>query len=214
MVTKDPGLVVIAKRIMPANDLKELIAWMRANPGKGSLGHTGRRQPGTCGQHPLSEADQHQHTGRALSQCRPSHAGRNCRAPRYDVYQPVHCPGADKVRQHQGLRRDGARPFGGSARDFPPWTKRDCQTSTIAGWHAYWAPKDTSHDVIERLYGAILNALANFTVRKRIIDSGCWSPASSGRRRGALAALQRAEIGNGLPLLKEAGINPISPATD
>jgi len=44
LITKDHGLIV-ARKSMPANDLRELIAWMRANPGKASLGHTGPGSP-------------------------------------------------------------------------------------------------------------------------------------------------------------------------
>src|SRR5262245_36745630 len=34
-------LVIVAKKAMPANDLKELIAWLKANPDKASMGTSG-----------------------------------------------------------------------------------------------------------------------------------------------------------------------------
>jgi tripartite-type tricarboxylate transporter receptor subunit TctC len=45
LVVKDRAQVIVARTSMPANDLKEFIAWMRANPGKVTLGHTGPGSP-------------------------------------------------------------------------------------------------------------------------------------------------------------------------
>jgi tripartite-type tricarboxylate transporter receptor subunit TctC len=39
-------LVLVAKKTMPANDLKGLIAWLKANPDKATLGHGGTGGPG------------------------------------------------------------------------------------------------------------------------------------------------------------------------
>ena len=36
----DAPLLLVAKQAMPANDLKEFIAWLQANPDKASLGTT------------------------------------------------------------------------------------------------------------------------------------------------------------------------------
>jgi tripartite-type tricarboxylate transporter receptor subunit TctC len=84
----------------------------------------------------------------------------------------------------------------------------------LAGWHAFWAPKGTSRAVIARLHGAVVNALADPTVRKRISDLGLLIIPVEQQTPEALATLQRAEIGKWLPLLKEAGINPTSPVMD
>ena len=41
----DAPQVILAKKAMPANDLKELTAWLKANPDKASLGHIGPGSP-------------------------------------------------------------------------------------------------------------------------------------------------------------------------
>src|SRR5262249_24934137 len=41
----DAPQVIVAKKAMPANGLKELIAWLKANPDKASHGHTGPGSP-------------------------------------------------------------------------------------------------------------------------------------------------------------------------
>ena len=42
----DSPLVVVARKTMPANDLKELIAWLKANADKASQGYAGNGSPG------------------------------------------------------------------------------------------------------------------------------------------------------------------------
>jgi tripartite-type tricarboxylate transporter receptor subunit TctC len=213
MVTKDPGLVVIAKRIMPANDLKELIAWMRANPGKGSLGHTGVGSPGHVAsilfQKRTSTSIQdvpYRNAGQAMQDVIAGHLDMMFTSPSIAL-APMK---SGSIKAYAVMARDRLA----AAPEIPTVDEAGLPDFYIAGWHAYWAPKGTSHDVIARLHGAILNALADSTVRKRIIDLGLLVVPRERQTPGALAALQRAEIGKWLPLLKEAGINPISPATD
>src|SRR5262249_50069930 len=42
----DAPLLLVAKKAIPANDLKELIAWLKANPDKASMGTVGAGSPG------------------------------------------------------------------------------------------------------------------------------------------------------------------------
>ena len=95
----DAPQVILAKKAMPANDLKELTAWLKANPDKASLGHTGPGSPAHVAGI-FSEADRHPLPVRNLSECRPSDAGYDRRAHRFDVRQPQHCFGARARRQY------------------------------------------------------------------------------------------------------------------
>jgi hypothetical protein len=57
LVATERGRLILAKILMPANDLKELIAWLRANPRQGFAGkhrprgftHSGFSWPSGCG---------------------------------------------------------------------------------------------------------------------------------------------------------------------
>src|SRR5438552_3960996 len=48
LVSSDP-LIIVAKKTMPANDLKEFIAWLKANPDKATQGTTGAGGISTVG---------------------------------------------------------------------------------------------------------------------------------------------------------------------
>jgi len=76
----------------------------------------------------------------------------------------------------------------------------------VSIWCGLWAPKGTPPDVIARLNGAVVAALADPTVRQRLGDLGQQIPASEEQTPAALGALQRAEIDKWWPLIRAAGI--------
>src|SRR5262249_11349136 len=76
----------------------------------------------------------------------------------------------------------------------------------ISVWRGLWAPKGTSPDVIGKLNTAIGSALADPTVRQRLIDLGQDIPSIEEQTPAALGALQRAEIEKWWPIIKAAGI--------
>ena len=47
LISTQPSLIV-GRKTMPANNLKELMAWLKANSGKISVGTVGSRQPEPC----------------------------------------------------------------------------------------------------------------------------------------------------------------------
>ena len=72
---RDAIVLIVAKKAMPAKDLKELIAWLKANPDKASQGTGGIGQPGARRRHVLPESHRHALSVRALSRRRV----RRCR---------------------------------------------------------------------------------------------------------------------------------------
>jgi tripartite-type tricarboxylate transporter receptor subunit TctC len=73
-------------------------------------------------------------------------------------------------------------------------------------WHGLWAPKGTPKEVIARLRTALVEALADPTVKKRFADvgQGIWPPDK--QTPEALAAHHKAEIEKWWPIIKTAGI--------
>ena len=68
----DQPQLIVAKKTMPANDLKELIAWLKANPDKASQGTSGVGSTIASRRRPLPEGNRHALSVRALSRRRPA----------------------------------------------------------------------------------------------------------------------------------------------
>jgi tripartite-type tricarboxylate transporter receptor subunit TctC len=83
----DSSQLIVAKRTVPADDLKGLIAWL-------SAAHLRRSFP---------ERHRHAFSVRALSRWRAGHAGFGGRSDRYDDYRSGHLVAADARRQSQSL---------------------------------------------------------------------------------------------------------------
>jgi tripartite-type tricarboxylate transporter receptor subunit TctC len=76
----------------------------------------------------------------------------------------------------------------------------------VGVWHGLWAPHGTPKDIVARLNGTIVGAFADATVRQRIADLGMEVPPADQQTPEALRALQLAEIDKWWPIIKAAGI--------
>ena len=73
-------------------------------------------------------------------------------------------------------------------------------------WHGLWAPKGTPKSVIAKLDSAVLESLADPALRQRFVELG-QEPWPAGKQTPeALAAQQKAEIEKWWPIIKAAGI--------
>jgi tripartite-type tricarboxylate transporter receptor subunit TctC len=73
-----------------------------------------------------------------------------------------------------------------------------------SAWNALFAPKGTPKEVLDRLAAALDQALDDDNVRKRLLDLGCDIPAKSKRGQQPLAALVKSEIARWTPIIKAA----------
>jgi tripartite-type tricarboxylate transporter receptor subunit TctC len=69
-----------------------------------------------------------------------------------------------------------------------------------------WAPKRTPRDVIAKLNAAVLDTLADSTVRQRLAEIGQEIFPREQQTPEALGAFQKAEIEKWWPIIKAAGI--------
>ena len=76
----------------------------------------------------------------------------------------------------------------------------------VSGWNGIFAPKDTPRPIVERLADALDRALDDEGVRKRLIALGCDIPEKGKRGPAALAALVVSEIARWSPIIKAAGV--------
>jgi tripartite-type tricarboxylate transporter receptor subunit TctC len=73
-------------------------------------------------------------------------------------------------------------------------------------WHGLWVPKNTPRDVVTKLNGAVVETLADPTVRQRFADLGQNIPPREQQTPEALYAYHKSEIEKWWPLIRSAGI--------
>jgi tripartite-type tricarboxylate transporter receptor subunit TctC len=198
--------VVVARKDLPAKDLAELIAWLKANPDKATQGTAG---PGS-GQH-VSGVYFQNVTGTRF-QFVPYRAGsadimRDLVAGHIDLTfdqaitaLPHVRNGTVKAYAVTSNTRLAAAP------DIPTVDEAGAPGVYISTWYGMWVPKGTPPDAIRKLTTAAMDALADPAVRQRLAGLGQMIPPREQQTAEALAAHQKAEIEKWWPLIKAAGI--------
>jgi tripartite-type tricarboxylate transporter receptor subunit TctC len=204
LITKDHGLIV-ARKSMPANDLRELIAWMRANPGKASLGHTGPGSPAHVAFIVFQKLTgtrlqdvSYRSAGQAMQDVIAGHIDMMSASP--SIGLAAARAGSVKVYAVTAGNRLAAVP------QVPTVDEAGLPGFYAGGWFALWAPKGTPRDSIGKLNAGLVDALADTAVRARLADLGLEIFPREQQTPEALAALQKAEIEKWWPVIKEAGI--------
>jgi tripartite-type tricarboxylate transporter receptor subunit TctC len=198
-------LLIVGRKSLPAADLKELIAWLKANPdiasvgiaGVGAVGHlTGisfQRETGTRfhfvpyrGNGP---AAQDLVAGQIDLMIEPS-----------SNFRTLVRAGSIKAFAVTSATRSAAAP------DIPTAEEAGLPGFRTSLWYGLWASKGTPRAVIGRLNASVVVALVDPTVRKRLAELGLEIAARDQQTPEALAALQRAEIAKWWPIIKAANI--------
>jgi tripartite-type tricarboxylate transporter receptor subunit TctC len=198
-------LWIIARKDLPAKDLRELIAWLKANPGKASAATIG---PGS-GAHMCLVYFQNM-TG-ASFQFVPyrgaAPAMQDLLAGQIDLF----CPEAGQTLSQ--YRAGSIKAYAVltqkrwfAAPEVPMIDEAGVPGLHMPFWHGLWAPKGTPKDVIATLNGAVVDALADPTVRQRLTDLGHEIAPREQQSPAALAAYHKAEIEKWWPIIKAANI--------
>ena len=204
LLTNSPQLIV-AKKAMPANDLKGLIAWLKANPEKASVGTAGVGSPqhvfGVLFQNATGARFQFVHYRGGASATQDLVAGQ------------IDMIVADQVTTLPQVRAGNIKPYAFTGKSRLPAVP-DVPTAHEAGlpefytsvWNAIWAPKATPKNVIVKLNGAIIAALADEAVRQRLAELGYQVVPRDQHAPETLLALHKAEIEKWWPIIKALNI--------
>lgn len=206
LITRGYSLVV-GRKALPANDLKEVMAWLKANQATVAFAHNG-----AGGQlHRCGIAVQ-----RAAGISTPFVPYRGA-APalqdiiggRIDLMCASTASALPAVRN--GLIR--AYAFTGGARsaataDIPTVREAGYADLEMSGWGAVFAPRGTPKNAVARLHAALADAAANPDVQKKLMEIGLETFPRQQQGPEALRALQRADIEKWWPILKSADIKP------
>ena len=90
--------------------------------------------------------------------------------------------------------------------DVPTSAEQGLPEFQATGWNALFAPKGTPAEIVGRLNAAGRAALANDSVRKRLLALGAELPEEAGQSPAALAELVRSEVDKWVPVIRKAGV--------
>jgi tripartite-type tricarboxylate transporter receptor subunit TctC len=93
-----------------------------------------------------------------------------------------------------------------SAPDIPTVDEAGLPGFYTSTWYGMWAPKGTPKPVVARLSAAVMEALADTVVQKRLSDQGLEFPSPERQTPEALGAHHKAEIEKWWPIVKAANI--------
>ena len=199
--------LIVAKKSLPVTNLRELLAWVKANPGKATMGTSGVGGPS----HIFGLFFQKQ-TGADIQLVPYRGAGpamQDVVAGQIDtmitgvsIVLPLVRGGTVKGLAVTAKSRMASAP------DIPTVDEAGLPGFYLSVWHGLWAPKGTPKDILARLNAAAAEALADETVKKRFADIGQDIFPRAEQTPAALAAFQQAEIDRWWPIIKAAGIKP------
>jgi tripartite-type tricarboxylate transporter receptor subunit TctC len=206
MLSNGP-MLIMSRNAIPAKNLHELIAWLKANPDTVTFGTGGLASP-------------------------PHISGLSLQAVTGNKFQFVPFRGsAPALQQVLGGQLDiiidqasaalsvakggGVRAYAvtaqqrlPSAPDIPTVDEAGLPGFHVSIWQAVWAPKGTPKDVIAKLNAAIAGALADPAVQKRLAEIGQEMPSAEQMTPDGFGAFHRAEMDKWTPIIKAANIKP------
>jgi tripartite-type tricarboxylate transporter receptor subunit TctC len=205
LLATNPQLIVARNGFPPAN-LKELIAWLKANPGKASQGTAGVGSPAHVG-----GAFFQSMTGTRF-QFVPYSRGaapamQDLIAGQVDLMFDQASNSLPHVRngtiKAYAVTAHARLP---SASNIPTVDEAGLPGLYVSVWSGMWAPKGTPKAVMAKLNGAVADALAHPTTRKRLADLGQEIPRRELQTLEGFAAFQKAEIDKWWPIIKAANL--------
>jgi tripartite-type tricarboxylate transporter receptor subunit TctC len=198
-------LFIEVRKDFPANNLSELIAWLKANPGKATQGTAG-----SGGASHVAGVFFQQATGTSF-QLVPyrgsAPAMQDLLAGHIDMMLDLAASSTPQVRS--GTVKAFAvtsKTRLAAAPDIPTVDEAGLPGFYVLSWHGIFVPKATPNDVIARLNAAAVAALADPTVRQRLADVGQDIFPADQQTPAAMRAFHKAEMAKWLPVVERAGI--------
>jgi tripartite-type tricarboxylate transporter receptor subunit TctC len=204
LISSEP-LLIVGKKSLPADDLKGLIAWLKANPDKASVGIAG---VGATGQ--LTGISFQKETATKF-QFVPyrgnAPAMQDLLAGQIDFmiepssnFKSLVAAGSVKPYAITGKTRLPSSP------DIPTADEAGLPGFFASLWYGLWVPKDTPKQIVAKLNATMKQVLADPMVQKRFDELGIQITPLAQQTPEALRAFQKAEMERWWPIIKAANI--------
>lgn len=204
LIGNTPWLFAV-KNDLPVNDMKGLIAWLKANPDKGTFGTAGQGSPSHIGGVLFQNV-----TGtrfrfipyRGTAPVIPDLVSGQIDMAILDPITslPQFRAGKIKILAVMGQKR------GTGSQDIPTGDEAGVPGVYTEPWQGMWAPKGTPKDVIAKLNGAVVSALSDPAIRKKFSDQSYELTARENLTPEFLARFHKTEMDKWFPIIKAAGI--------
>jgi tripartite-type tricarboxylate transporter receptor subunit TctC len=197
--------VLVSANDVPAKTLKELIAWIKANPQKvlqGTVGSgTAQQLCGISMQNTLGVKWQLVPYSGGPPAMQDMLAGQiNFMCTATGSFLPLVRNGQIRAYAVTAKRRMEVAP------EIPTVDEAGLPGFYNSVWNALWAPAGTPKAIVAKLNAAANAAMADPTFHKRIVEMGLDMPGPDQRTPEALEALHKADDAKWWPIIKAAGL--------
>jgi tripartite-type tricarboxylate transporter receptor subunit TctC len=197
--------ILVTTNDVPAKNLNELIAWIKANPERvlqGTVGAGTMQQ--LCGlliQRTIGTKWQFVPYRGGPPAMQDLLAGQiNFMCTTTGGFLPLVQDGKIRAYAVTANKRIAAAP------DIPTADEAGLPGVHTSVWNALWVPKGTPKEAIAKLSAAITAALADPELQKRVADMGLDMPDADQRTPEALGTLRQADVDKWWPIIKAAGL--------
>jgi tripartite-type tricarboxylate transporter receptor subunit TctC len=198
-------MTLVAKKDFPAKDLKELIAYVKANKDKVNYANAGLGAAShLCGMLFMSAIQTdvttvpYSGTAPAMNDLLGGQVDFMCDQTTNTTTQIK----AEKIKVYgvTSPKRLASLP------NVPTMDEAGLKGFEVSIWHALYGPKGTPKPVIDKLTKALQESLKDATVKQRFADLGSEPVAENRATPEAHRALLKAEIERWAPIIKKAGV--------
>src|SRR3954468_1211063 len=196
-------ILILARKDFPPKDLKEFIAYVKANEAKLNAAHAGVGSVSHVSCQLLNSVLGIKPTGVPFNGTGPAMNALVGGQVDYMCDQIVNAvpqvnAGTIKAYAVATPERNPSLP------NVPTTAEAGLPAFQAQAWNAIFAPKGTLAPIVAKLNAAASKALDDENVRKRLLDLGSVIPKPQERSPEALAALVNSEIAKWTPVLKQA----------
>jgi tripartite-type tricarboxylate transporter receptor subunit TctC len=198
-------LFIVARKAFPADNLAEFIAWLKANPDKATQGTAGAGGATSVAGAFFQKASGTRFQMVPYRGVAP--AMQDLLSGQIDMMIDMAASAAPQVRAgNVKAYAVTAKSRLAAAPDVPTVDEAGLPGFYVLSWHAIWVPKTTPKGIIAKLNAAVVDALADPAVRKRLADVGQEIYPREQQTPEAMNAYHKTEIEKWWPIIKAANI--------